>query len=349
MDVGKGYINKPVAAVAIHPSNPNIVLAGTRGGGLYRTTNGGSTWSKVVGNVAGEDLDFHSIVFSPSNPAIVYAGGHTWIYRSTTTGQSWGNADSSLVYPWGFALAIHPTQPETVLAGSNAKFPYGGVYKRTQPSDPFLLKPTGMEDTFVMDIELDPINPSILYAATWGAGIFRSNDGGLTWSAKYGYPYTISLETVPQGSLTILYAGTFFSDSGVLKSIDQGDQWSQTSHGYKSDISFDIEAMGTNPNQLVAATYLGMQYSTDGGMTWNDGRGLTDGVTLAVCEFGVSKNFLVSQRDRLVRSKPGAQQQLCLRYRLRCPVSWAGLRRHFRCISHPGCRPALGILQAWPA
>ncbi len=291
-DVGKGKINYPVAALAVHPVNPNIVLAGTRGGGLYRTIDGGSSWNKVVGSATGEDVDFHSVAFSPNNPTIVYAGGHTWIYRSTNTGQTWNNADNTLVYPWGFAVAIHPSQPETILAGSGANFPNGGVYKRTNPANSFQFKPFGMEDTFVLDIEQDPVNSAILYAATWGGGIFRSDDSGLSWNPKYGYPYVISLEAVPQGANTILYAGTFFSDTGILKSLNRGDSWTQTSLGYKSDISYDLEAIGTNPNQLVAATYLGMQYTSDGGSTWQDGRGLNDGIVLSVCEFGSSKNFL---------------------------------------------------------
>ena len=193
-----------VFSAAIHPSDPNIVIAATWGNGLWRTDNGGSSWTKVESNYA----YYHSVAFSPSNPNVVYAGNDLWVYISENTGVSWVNADNSYIAYSVWAIAIHPTLPETVLVGNNY-FPLGGVYKRTSKAAPFVLKYSGMIDTFVLDIEQDPLASNILYAGTWGGGSFRSNDSGVTWTATNSIPaypgpisaapYIYALEAVPDG------------------------------------------------------------------------------------------------------------------------------------------------------
>jgi len=280
--VGSGTISATPFSIAIHPSNANIVMVGTLGGGLYRTPDGGNSWSYVSGSLS--DTSFYSVAFSPSNPNIVYAGGYYWVYISTDTGTGWANADTGFPSYYVEGLAIHPSLPQTVLVGSN-RFPIGGIYKRTSSSVSFVLKATGMDDTFVLDIKQDPSNSNILYAGTWGGGVFRSEDGGSTWNSKYAYPYIYSIEATQGPTSTILYAGTFYADIGVIKSWDRGDTWHEVSYGYPSDISFDLQSINNNPNWLVAATYQGMQYTQDGGLTWYNASGLTGGVVLSVCQF----------------------------------------------------------------
>lgn len=281
-EVGAGTINGTVIAVAVHPTNPDIVMAGTSGDGLYRSTDSGISWTMVSDGLT--DSTFFSVAFALSNPNVVYAGGYTWIYRSTDGGVTWSNADSSFPTYYIEGLAIHPTDPETVMVGANY-FPRGGVYKRTSNSSPFTLKPYGMEDTFVLGIEQDPNDSNILYAATWGAGIFRSDDGGSNWNAKYVVPYVYTIEATQGPTGTILYAGTFYSDWGILKSYDRGDTWFEVSWDYPSYISFDIESIYGNPDHLIAATFNGIQYSYDGGETWYDSSGLEEGIVLRLCEF----------------------------------------------------------------
>ncbi|MBE9508544.1 MAG: hypothetical protein IMY86_10885, partial [Chloroflexi bacterium] len=290
-DVGGTTIIHTVTSVAIHPTNSNIVLAATAHGGLYRSTNGGNSWTKVSEGLP--DDTFFAVAFAPSNPSTAYAGGYSWIYRSSDGGDTWTNADSSFPTVYIEGLAIHPTQPETVLVGANY-FPWGGVYKRTSSGSSFALKPDGMEGTFVLDIEQDPNDPNTLYAATWGAGIFRSDDGGSTWDAKYVVPYVYTIEATQGPTCTILYAGTFYSDWGVLKSYDQGDSWFEVSWDYPSYISFDIESIYGDADHLVAATFHGIQYSLNGGETWNDASGLDDGIVLRLCEFSGTGHMLAA-------------------------------------------------------
>jgi photosystem II stability/assembly factor-like uncharacterized protein len=291
-EVGGSTITRTVIAVAIHPTDPNIVLAGTSGGGLYRSTNGGTSWTLVSSGLA--DTFFFSVAFAPSNPSIVYAGGDRWIYRSANGGQTWTNTDSAFPTYYVEGLAIHPNQPDTVLVGANF-FPWGGVYKRTGSTGPFALKATGMEDTFVLRIEQDPTNPNILYAATWGGGAFRSTNGGGTWSLIGGVPYIYDIEATSGPTCTIIYAATFYSDYGVLKRyMDGSSPWVEVSWGYQSDISFDIESLDGSPTPLLAATYEGVQYSTNGGQSWTTASGLNSGVVLKLAVSPTASNNVLA-------------------------------------------------------
>lgn len=291
--VGDGTILGTVVAVAIHPTDSNIVLAGTSGDGLYRSVNGGVSWDKVNSS----ESTFFSVMFSPSNPSIAYAGAYTWVYRSGDGGATWGNADTSFPAWYIEGLAIHPTQPETVLVGSN-EFWAGGVYKRTTTATSFVRKVAGMQDVFVLAIEQDPNNSSIIYASTWGAGTFRSDDSGVTWVAKNSHevPYVYDIEAVQGPTSTILYGATFYSDWGILKSYDRGETWDEVSWDYPSYISFDLESVGGDPDHLVAATYDGMQYSYDGGVNWYTASGLdtNSGIVLQLCEFSGTNRLLAA-------------------------------------------------------
>jgi photosystem II stability/assembly factor-like uncharacterized protein len=190
-------------------------------------------------------------------------------------------------------LAIHPNQPDTVLVGANF-YPWGGVYKRTSSTASFALKASGMDDTFVLRIEQDPNNSSTLYAATWGGGAFRSDDSGNTWYPLYAVPYVYDIEATRGPTGTILYAGTFYSDWGVLKSYDGGYSWTEISWGYDSDISFDIESLDGYSTNLLAATAWGVQYSADGGQSWTTAGRLNDGVVLKLAVSPTSSNNVLA-------------------------------------------------------
>jgi photosystem II stability/assembly factor-like uncharacterized protein len=291
VETGGSVINDTVIDVAIHPTDPDIIIAGTSGGGLYRSADGGVSWERVGGSLS--DSTFYSVAFAPSNPEIVYAGGYVWIYRSSDGGETWSNADSGFPSYYVDGLAIHPSDPEWVLAGSN-RFPHGGVYKRTSDAGSFSLKATGMTDTFVLDIEQDPKDTDTLYVATWGAGVFRSDDGGRSWNPRYVAPYVYTIHAAEGPTGTILYAGTFYSNDGIFKSYDRGDTWTEVSWDYPSYISFDITSIYDDPDRLIAATFAGMQYSYDGGESWYDSKGLSDGIVLHLCEFSGTGRMLAA-------------------------------------------------------
>ena len=176
-------------------------------------------------------------------------------------------------------------------------FPAGGLYRRTSSGASFGFSSDGMQGTFVLDIEQDPVNPNYLYAATWGGGVFRSTDGGATWGENYrlDVPYVYDIESVDAGGgITVLYAGTFYSNYGVYRSTNRGGTWVEMSREYPSYISLDIKVVSGNPNNLVAATHVGIQTSIDGGVTWAGATGLDDGIVLSLCQWPGTTRFLAA-------------------------------------------------------
>lgn len=283
--VAAGTILGTVTSIAIHPNDTTIVLAATTNDGLYRSSDGGSSWVKVSNALP--DTTFYTVKFSPNNPDIVYAGGFQHVYRSNDSGISWVVADASLSANAFAALALHPTQADTVWLGSNSDS-WGGVYKRPDVTQPFTFRSAGMEDLFILDIEVAPYNPAIIFAATWGAGGFRSNNGGQNWvKIPQLPPYIYDIDAVRNGASTVLYATTFYTDYGIFKSLDLGATWFQVSNVYPSNVSFDIESIYNNPDKLVAATFSGVQYSNDGGANWFAADILNNhtGIVLRICEF----------------------------------------------------------------
>ncbi len=303
-EVGSPEIGGTVIAVAIHPTDSNIVLAGTSDDGLFRSANGGETWTRVSDTSSLDDDDYYSVAFAPGNGNIAYAGGDWWVYRSGDAGATWANADPSFPTYYIEGLAIHPTSASTVLVGSNEFFyyyipytewPSGGVYKRTSDGSAFALAASGMSDTFVLELEQDPILSNVLYAATWGGGVFRSDNGGLTWNHQFGVPYITCLEATVGPEGTVLYAGTFYrANWGVLKSLDRGDSWDLVSSGYSTDESFEIMSLDGEDQNLVAATAEGVEYSTNGGVSWINASGLTQGVVLGLAQSPNDPNRLLA-------------------------------------------------------
>lgn len=95
-----GLLHTTVYALAIHPGNPNIAYAGTHGGGVYKTTDGGRSWRQCARGLA--NLDVHAVIVLPSDPSVVFAGtlngglyvsndgAETWNFNSQEDAQVWG-------------------------------------------------------------------------------------------------------------------------------------------------------------------------------------------------------------------------------------------------------------------
>ncbi|HUM70520.1 MAG TPA: hypothetical protein PLK31_16935, partial [Chloroflexota bacterium] len=124
------------------------------------------------------------------------------------------------------------------------------------------------------DMEADPYNPMMVYAGTWGSGMFRSTDGGKTWAqANKGLPlpfvYGLKATTSPGG--TVLYAGTFYSGWGLFVSYDQGISWESlpvTDLPPLAQAVFDVESRTGSYDRLAIATADGIYVSNNGGMNW---------------------------------------------------------------------------------
>jgi photosystem II stability/assembly factor-like uncharacterized protein len=215
-----------VMALAIDTQTSSTVYAVT-GGGLFKSTDRGASWSSLP-------LRATALVIDPQKPSTLYAAG-SGIWKSTDGGVSWSNAKSGLPSNCCGSLAIDPQNPNVIYAGVYD----GGAFMSTDGgatwSDTGL--PSMRDNSIAVDppnpsagLAVDPQNPGTLYAATNGAGLFKSTDGAGSWrpvnqglSATSVYASAID----PQNPDTI-YAET---STGIVKTTDRGTKWSSSNSG----------------------------------------------------------------------------------------------------------------------
>jgi photosystem II stability/assembly factor-like uncharacterized protein len=175
------------------------------------------------------------------------------------------------------SLVIHPTNTDMMWAGSVS----GGIWKTTNGGAKWEIITDFMANMAVASLAIDPQNPDILYAGTGegfyngdgiqGAGIFKSIDGGVTWTqlASTNAPewYYVNRLAISSTSNIILAA----TESGIWRSVDGGNSWIQSVFTRTLDINFSP----TNINNAIASGGYGeVWYSTDQGVTWQLASGL---------------------------------------------------------------------------
>jgi photosystem II stability/assembly factor-like uncharacterized protein len=190
------------------PSQPNVFYIGFDNGGVWRSTDYGSTWKPLFDKESTGSIG--AIAVAPSDPNIIYVGTGAGIirpdlatgdgmYKSTDAGKTWthlGLRDSQMIAD----IAVDPRNPNRLFVAALGH-PYGpnserGIYRSTDGGAHF--EAVLHKDDYVSgnDVHIDPSNPDIVYAALWqqqqgfyenGAfsgpdgGIFKSTDGGSTW------------------------------------------------------------------------------------------------------------------------------------------------------------------------
>ena len=187
-----------VCSIAVHPTNANTVLVGTRYYGIQKTTNGGGTWSNPYWAQG-----CYYVAFDPTNGAKAIAeiidynfGTGEWFHRaaySTNTGGAWTAATGlDYVTGWGsrIALAYHKANPAIVYATSGAD---SKIYKSTDGGHSYAAVTTsGTTDTnwYCAPMWVDPTNPNVLMAGGYHTN--RSTDGGVTLTqVSNGYINTV--------------------------------------------------------------------------------------------------------------------------------------------------------------
>jgi hypothetical protein len=171
---GIGRINR----LTFHPTNTNIIFACTAGGGLWKTSNGGSSWIALTDNLA--SIGTSGLVINPTDPNIMYLatgdgdGSDTYSYgvlKSIDGGITWNT--TGLTFTPGtviYKLQPHATDPNILLAGTN-----GGLY-RTANGGTSWTKVVASGQFY----DIEALSATNMVAVTKG-GFYRSTDGGATW------------------------------------------------------------------------------------------------------------------------------------------------------------------------
>ena len=302
--VGPAVMGGRIADIAISPDNSNTWYVAAGSGGVWKTTNRGISWKAVFENQPSYSIGAVSI--DPNNSQVVWvgtgenvSGRHVgWgdgVYKSLDGGNTWQSMGLKRSEHIGKIL-IDPRNSDLVyVAAEGPLWASGGergLYRSEDGGNSWELVLEIDEHTGVTDIEFDPSNPDVLYAAayqrrrhTWSllaggpaSGIYKSYDQGKNWKRlQTGLPSgdmgKIGLAVTPADPDRV-YATIEADDSekGFYSSHDKGESWkkqnSYISGGTGPHYYQEIEASPTNPD-LVYQMDVFLHVTRDGGKTFD--------------------------------------------------------------------------------
>ncbi len=304
------------------PSQPNVFYVGAVNGGVWKTDDYARTWTPIFD--AEPTQSTGAIAVALSDPNVVYVSSGEGlarpdlavgdgIYKSTDAGKTWTHL-AALRDSQGIpALAVDPHDANRVFAAVLGH-PYGpneerGIYLSTDGGQNWEKVLSKGENVGGSDVEIDPSNPQIVYAAMWelrlgpwedgneyqgtGGGLFKSTDGGKTWNQlTNGLPkgvIQVNLTIAPsQTSRLFASAASARGESGtgsvvgIYRSDDGGENWEQITKdprpaGRIGGGDLPMPKVDPKNSAVVYSTSTVTMKSTDGGKTWMSFRGAPGG------------------------------------------------------------------------
>ena len=291
-------------AVAGLRDQPYVYYFGGTGGGIWKTTDGGIRWSNVSDGQLGTG-SVGAVAVAEADTNVVYAGmgegcirGNVshgdGVYRSTDGGKTWTNIGLRDTRQIG-RIRVHPKDADTVyvaaLGHAFGKNTERGVF-RSRDGGRTWRKVLYVDDsTGAIDIDMDPTNPRVLYAAFWqvvrtpwslesggpGSGLYKTTDGGDTWKKMAGEglpkgPWGRVGVTVSPANSSRVWALIEAEDGGVYRSEDAGSTWKRTNNERRlRQRAWYYTHVFADPRNADSMYVLntGFYRSQDGGRTFN--------------------------------------------------------------------------------
>lgn len=311
--IGPFRAGRTVGAVGI-PSQPNVFYIGVNNGGVWKTDDFGRTWKPIFDQESTGSIG--DIAVSTTEPNIIYVGTGEGLHRpdlsvgdgmfkSSDGGKTWKHVGLSDAQQIG-RVVIHPANPNIVYAAVLGH-PYGanemrGVFRSRDGGGNWEKVLYTNTNTGAIQVELDPVNPEIIYADMWehregpwenasfsgsNSGLYKSTDGGTTWRKLVN-----GLPTAQQGlgrigfGISLSNPKRIFAtvdaqvNGGIYRSDDAGENWKLVSDqrrvwGRGSDFA-EIRVHPKNPDVVYAANTAAYR-SSDGGFTWTSIKGAPGG------------------------------------------------------------------------
>ena len=290
-------------AVAGSPSRPLEYYFGATGGGLWKTSDGGVTW-RPVSDKFFTSSSVGAVAVSESNPDVVYAGmGETelrgnilqgdGIYKTIDGGKTFTHIGLEKTLAIA-RIRVHPTNADIVYVAALGD-PYGpnddrGVFKTTDGGKTWIKSLFRDAKSGAVDLSMDPRNPEVLYAALWevyrtphslssggpGSGLFRTTDGGATWTEltrNEGLPKGVWGKvgvSVSGADSNRVYAIVEAAEGGVFLSDDAGKTWKKINEDRRlRQRAFYYTRIYADPQSKDTVYILntGIYRSTDAGKT----------------------------------------------------------------------------------
>lgn len=306
---GPTNIGGRITDIEVPDGDLQTIYIGASTGGVLKTTDGGTTWANLFGDIP--VVSIGDIAIDPANPDILYAGtGEAnsssfsfWgngIYKSLDAGQTWqhmGLENSAYI---GRVLVDHSNSERVFIAACGYLFSYNdqrGIYRSENGGTTWERILYLTDSTAAIDLVQHPTNPDILYAAMWErtrgleyrnsfgvtSGIWKTTDGGDTWTELTNG--LMSGQNVGRIGITIcnsqpdiLYAFYDLPDFeiAVFKTDNGGQSWTRTNdgslYGMCSNFGWYFGQIRVDPNDPNKVYVMGVPLiaTQNGGATWNE-------------------------------------------------------------------------------
>lgn len=306
---GPTNVSGRITDLAMYASDTLTIYAATASGGVWKSDDAGENWFPITDELP--SLSIGDIAIDPSDKKTIYvgtgepnAGGGSLAYdgqgvfKSTDAGQSWVSLGLENSGSIG-RIEVDPANPNRIFVAA-----MGNLFSNNSERGIFRSEDGGLswektlfvnDSTGGIDLAIHPLHPDTVFAVTWqrirrpnkrmyggpGCGIWRSVDGGDTWTKlSQGLPASnigrigIALSTSQPNILYALYADEIGFFKGVFKSQDNGDNWALLSGGDPEYPGFGwwFGQIRVHPNDADEVYTLGLdwQKTTDGGQNWTD-------------------------------------------------------------------------------
>ncbi|HEY7405928.1 MAG TPA: glycosyl hydrolase [Candidatus Angelobacter sp.] len=292
-----------VLAVSGVVGDTHTYYFGGAGGGVWKTTDGGLTWRPMTDKVKDMAPSIGAIAVAPSDPNVIYAGtgeacirgdiiNGNGVYKSIDAGKTWTSIGLRDTRAIG-RIAVHPKNPDIAYVaafghtyGPNAE---RGIFRTTDGGKTWSKVLYKDENSGGIDLSLDPNNPNVIFASLWqarrspwgmdsggpGSGLYRSTDGGTTWKHLSGHGLPDG--TLGRIGLAVAYSGNRVwalveaDKGGLFRSDDGGENWTLTNSDRQyRQRAFYYTHVFADPGSADGVYVLntGMYHSNDAGRTF---------------------------------------------------------------------------------
>lgn len=275
--IGPGNIGGRVRSILIHPTTPATMWAGSVSGGIWKTTNGGTSWHVLTDFMS--NMAVSTMIMDRTNPNIIYAGtGEGFfnadrvrgagIFKTSNGGTTWARLASTNTADFLFVNRLANSPNNAVILAATET----GIFRSINNGVSWSLT----QSARTLDVDFDPINNAKAIASGEGGKSWYSTDGGMTWHASTGINSTGGFNNrvevaYARSNGSIVYASSGFNNGTLYKSANGGKTFTQvnTGNSYLGSQGWYDNALWVDPTNpaVVIVGGIDLWRSTNSGTT----------------------------------------------------------------------------------
>ncbi len=268
-----GPVGGSITSVLVDPVDQKMVYAGSFGGGVLKTVDGGNTWFRS-GTGMPANAAIQSLGLIPSARNIVFAGTHSaGLYRSINYGETWTKVGEAFGTNVVYGIASDPNRPNVVYVVTRVNANLCGEFFRSEDwgiTWTLLLRSNFNNSCadYWYDVEVSPWNSNIVYLPFHEHGLYRSVNYAASFYPSYignGTSRSVAFDTLSGRS----YTG-FAKETTIFISDNQGETWSPTGLANVEALEIYLGPLAQDRQRVLVATLShGVVYSDNNGRNWN--------------------------------------------------------------------------------